>query len=77
MERKQYFFGLFNKYELVCEESDQFHFTSKGNNEQILVEGRKSDYSMKLLKRKSSEENYVTIDENEIDRFPHTQAHIC
>ena len=68
MERKQYFFGLFNKYELVCEESDQFHFTSKGNNEQILVEGRKSDYSMKLLKRKSSEENYVTIDENGIEK---------
>ena len=63
MERKIYLAGLFGKNELDCEENSRFYYYINGEDESILLDGDKSERTMKLLKRRNEEERIQFEDE--------------
>ena len=68
MESKSYFLGLRGDVKFVIEEDDLFHYFSKGQNRQILVEGNKKDNSMRLFIRKTSVDEFGEIEVNEMEK---------
>ena len=68
MERKSYFLGFRGDEKLVVEKTDLFSYYSKGANSQILLEGNRNDNSMRLLRRVPGVDEFVGVEENEIEK---------
>ena len=68
MERKMYFLGLSGNCKLSVEENRLFYYDDRGKNEKVLLECNKSDKSMKICTKKENDDEYVGIDENEVEK---------
>ena len=61
-----YYLGLAGEVQLDIEESGLFCYYKENPNNNILVEGNRNEKSMRLLTRKSTVDDYVNVNENEI-----------
>ena len=68
MEKRSYFQSLFSNDKLVCEGDEKFYYVTKVNDEFVMMECKRSDNSVILLKRKTVVDDYAMVDENEIER---------
>ena len=68
MDRRSYFLSLFCNDKLVCEGDEKFYYITKVNDEFVMMECKRSDNSVTLLKRKTVVDDYAIVDENEIER---------
>ena len=68
MERKSYFLGLCGDEKLVIEKTDLFYYYSKGSFVQILLQGNRSDNSMRVFIRETGVDEFVGVEENEIEK---------
>ena len=67
MDGKKYSLGLFGRNALICDEEVIHYYYSVKNEEMVLV-CEKDQKKMMMKKRKGCSDNYLNIDENEIEK---------
>ena len=67
MDGKKHCLGLFGRNALICDGEVIYYYYSAENEEMVLV-CEKNKKKMMMKKRKGCSDNYVDIDENEIEK---------